>query len=49
MSGSENEDSRVAVERARRERNVALGLVLAGFAALFFVMTIVRLGGQIGP
>jgi hypothetical protein len=33
-------------ERARRDRNIALGLVLAGFAALFFVMTLVRLGGQ---
>ena len=48
MSGSEEEDPLVTVERARRERNVALGLVLAGFAALFFVMTIVRLGGQGG-
>jgi hypothetical protein len=35
-----------AAERARRGRNIALGLVLAGFAVLFFVMTLVRLGGQ---
>jgi hypothetical protein len=34
-------------ERARRSRNIALALVLAGFAVLFFVMTIVRLGGQV--
>jgi hypothetical protein len=34
-------------ERARRGRNVALGLVLAGFALLFFVMTLVRMGGQV--
>jgi hypothetical protein len=38
-----------AAERARRGRNIALGLLLAGFALLFFVMTIVRLGGSAAP
>jgi hypothetical protein len=33
--------------RERRRRNIALGLVLAGTVALFFLMTIVRLGGQV--
>ena len=35
-------------ERARRWRNIALGLVLAALAVLFFVMTIVRMGAQTG-
>ncbi len=48
MSGNEEEGPLGAAERARRDRNIALGLVLAGFAALFFVMTIVRMGGQVG-
>ena len=35
-----------AAERARiiRGRNIALGLVLAGLAVLFFVITIVKRG-----
>lgn len=35
-------------ERARRSRNIALGLVLAAVVVLFFAMTIVRMGAQIG-
>lgn len=31
--------------RRRRGRNVALGLALAGVVALFYVITIVKLGG----
>jgi hypothetical protein len=34
--------------RARRLRNIALGLVLGGIVVLFFVMTIVRLGIRFG-
>ena len=34
-------------ERARRARNIALGLVLGFLVVLFFVMTIVRLGGHV--
>jgi hypothetical protein len=35
-------------ERARRRRNVALGLMLGFMVVLFFVMTMVRLSGQAG-
>jgi hypothetical protein len=31
----------------RRRRSVALALVLAGLAVLFFITTIVRLGGNV--
>ncbi|HEY8949213.1 MAG TPA: hypothetical protein VIM56_10050 [Rhizomicrobium sp.] len=33
--------------RARKRRNLAVGLVLAGMVLLFFLMTIVRLGGHV--
>jgi len=49
MSREEPSKHIAIAERARRDRNIALGLVLTGFAVLFFVMTIVRLGGQTGP
>jgi len=32
----------------RRKRAIALALILAGLAVLFFVTTIVRLGGSVG-
>jgi hypothetical protein len=35
-------------ERARRRRNVALGLILGFMVVRFFVMTMVRLSGQAG-
>jgi hypothetical protein len=35
-------------DRARRSRNVALALVLGFLVILFFVMTIVRMGGTAG-
>jgi hypothetical protein len=31
----------------RRRRSIALALILAGLAVLFFVTTIVRLGGNV--
>ncbi|MGO6737950.1 hypothetical protein ACCS91_26290 [Rhizobium ruizarguesonis] len=31
--------------KSRRNRNVALGLVLAGLVVLFYVMAIVKIGG----
>jgi hypothetical protein len=31
----------------RRRRSIALALVLAGLAVLFFITTIVRLGGNV--
>ena len=38
-----------AFERARRMRNYAIAGVLLFLAVFFFLMTIVRLGGQVGP
>jgi len=32
-------------KRARKGRNVVLGLVLVGFVVLFYAITIARLGG----
>jgi hypothetical protein len=33
--------------RERRKRNIALGLVLTGIVLLFYLMTMVRLGGHV--
>ena len=33
--------------RERRKRNIALALMLAGFVLLFYLMTMVRLGGHV--
>ena len=33
--------------KARRARNIALGLCLAGLCILFFGITVVRLGGAV--
>ena len=44
---SEHQQPRTAEEmvRMRRSRNIALVAAIAGLAVLFFVMTIVRMGG----
>ncbi|WP_204328732.1 hypothetical protein [Rhizobium leguminosarum] len=34
-----------AQRKSRRNRNIALGLVLAGLVVLFYVMAIVKIGG----
>jgi len=34
------------LKKARKGRNIALGLVLLGFVVLFYAITIVRLGAQ---
>ena len=39
--------TRTPAERARRSRNIALALVLGFLVILFFVMTMVRIGGQV--
>jgi hypothetical protein len=36
-------------EKARAGRNIALGLGLAAFVVLVFVVTVVKLGGNVGP
>jgi hypothetical protein len=33
--------------RERRKRNIVVGLMLTGVVVLFFLMTMVRLGGQV--
>jgi hypothetical protein len=43
MDGNEDPN-----EKARRMRNIAIALVLAGLVVLFFAMSIVRLGIRFG-
>jgi hypothetical protein len=43
------ETAKGAFERARRMRNFAIAGILVFLVVLFFLMTIVRMGGQIGP
>lgn len=38
-----NPEEQRALEKARKSRNIALGLILAGFAVLFYAITIVRM------
>jgi hypothetical protein len=42
-----DEEARARIERARRMRNYAIAGVLLFLVVLFFIMTIVRLGGQV--
>jgi len=42
-----DEDIEARNARERRKRNLVLGLVLAALVILFFLMTIVRLGGHV--
>lgn len=37
-------DEREEFRRRQRSRNIALGLILAGFVALFYLITIARMG-----
>ncbi|MCA1489606.1 hypothetical protein [Sinorhizobium alkalisoli] len=37
----------VAQKKSRRSRNMALGLVLAGLVALFYVVTLIKFGGGV--
>ncbi|CAN7196658.1 MULTISPECIES: hypothetical protein [Neorhizobium] len=34
-----------AQKKSRRNRNIALGIVLAGLVVLFYIMTLVKVGG----
>jgi hypothetical protein len=36
-------------ERSRRARNIAIGVAVALFVALFYFVTIVKLGGNVVP
>ena len=33
--------------RSRRSRNIALGIIIAGLVVLFYVITVVKLGGNV--
>lgn len=48
---NENENSGIVLTpeqaKSRRARNVAIGLAIALFIALFYVVTIVKLGGGV--
>jgi hypothetical protein len=44
----DGQTARQAFERARRMRNFAIAGVLLFLVVLFFLMTIVRMGGQAG-
>jgi hypothetical protein len=44
---NDNQQTPEQAARARRMRNVALALALGAAVILFFVMTIVRLGGHV--
>jgi hypothetical protein len=45
----DDEDTAVELRnrRERRKRNITVALVLGGMVLLFFLMTIVRLGGHV--
>ena len=42
-----DEEGRARFERARRMRNYAMAGILLFLVALFFLMTIVRIGGHV--
>ncbi|HVY43733.1 MAG: hypothetical protein ACM31O_08715 [Bacteroidota bacterium] len=44
MTRPENQDEQ---RRRQRMRSIAIGLTLAGLALLFYIATIVRLGGNV--
>ena len=44
-SDGAHEDHEKAVKRQQRRRSIAIALGLIGLVVLFYVMTIVRLGG----
>ena len=43
-----DDEARARFERARRMRNLAIAGILLFLVVLFFLMTIVRLGGHVG-
>ena len=45
--GERTAPSAEELERRRRGRSIAIALALAAMAALFFITTIVRLGGNV--
>lgn len=52
QNGVKEEDGIVLTpeqKRSRRARNIAIGVAVALFVALFYVVTIVKLGGAVVP
>lgn len=49
MEGEEPSDARAERERERRRRarSIAIALALGGLVALFYIATLVRLGGNV--
>ena len=56
MDGNKDESERHKIEaphwteeqiKRRRQRNLAIAWALVGFIALFFIVTIVKLGGNV--
>lgn len=47
MVKAEQQVDEVASKAARRRRSVVLGLALAGFALMFYVLTIVKMGSGV--
>ncbi len=47
MTEPQKTPDRAAADKARRGRNIALALGLTAFVILVFVVTLVRLGGNI--
>lgn len=43
------QDAAIAAKKARAGRNVAIALGLVAFVVLVFVVTLVRLGGNVHP
>ena len=42
-----NDENQRELERRRRTRSIAIALVLVGLVVLFYVATLVRLGGNV--
>jgi hypothetical protein len=47
MAAAGGDELEIVARRRRRAKNVALALALAGLALLFFVITIVKLTGNV--
>ena len=46
-SSALNDDERMEWERRRRTRNIAIAVALIAMVVIFYVATIVRLGGNV--
>ncbi|MEO1207223.1 MAG: hypothetical protein AAFV45_12925 [Pseudomonadota bacterium] len=44
---AEDQDDELIKQRRQRMRSIAIGLALAGLVVLFYIATLVRLGGNV--